>query len=203
MKPPHLSLLAAASGLFLFPFAASAAVISQGATVTLLAGADGKVGEEIGKIVDGNTTKYYAQTAVLPSIRLVPTIGGGTIVTELRIFTGNDMPDRDPTGFILWGSNDGTTYVQIAAQALALPTARNASGITIGEPPAGTLNYATATFTNTVAYTSYRFDVTSTGGGQTQFSELQLIGTVIPEPTSAILFAFAGIGMMAVRRRSS
>ena len=188
-----------------FAAQASAAVISQGAAVTLLAGPNGKPGEEITTIVDGNTSKYYGAGSVLPSIKLVPTLGS-TIITELRIFTGNDTPGRDPSSFILWGSNDGgATYVQITSQTITLPAARNVSGNPIPEPP-GSLNYGTATFSNTNAFTTYKFDVTSVndlsvGGAGTQFAELQLIGNVIPEPTSALLSVIGSFGLLAVRRR--
>jgi MYXO-CTERM domain-containing protein len=58
---------------------------------------------------------------------------------------------------------------------------------------------------NNVPYTSYRVLVSSQRGmaNSVQYSEFQLFGTLVPEPSSFVLGAFGAVGLAAlvIRRR--
>jgi len=213
--PSFAALLLLSAGM------ASAAVISTGATVVrLVGGTSSNPSETPEASVDGLMQKFYSPGS-LPTLQLTPTIGmggGGSIVTAVTIFTANDTPGRDPTAFVLSGSNDGgATWVEIVSTTISLPdnTPNSNGGGSFGRNNhAGTTslssatNSGTATFTNTTAYTSYKFQVTASrgttgsNGTEAQFAELQLIGTVIPEPSSILLTGLGGLGLLSIRRRT-
>jgi len=105
----------------------------------------------------------------------------------MSLTSANDAPDRDPSTFILSGSNDGgATFAEIAS----------------GDVPAFTHRFerVNVSFDNSVAYTTY--DVTfPTAGGSTccmQIAEIELLGTADgaggggDAPT--LLIDFAGTG---------
>jgi hypothetical protein len=85
---------------------------------------------------------------------IVTPAAGQTIVTSFQITTANDAEVRDPTSYILYGTNDPITsaehsdgsqenWVQIAQGDLTLPADRLTQGDVV-------------TITNTTAYRSYR-----------------------------------------------
>ena len=136
--------------------------------------------------IDGNlSTKYCiyntSQTAVNVGFYATPS-SGQSIVDSIQFATGDDSPGRDPLTITLEGSNSsgdltlGSAWTQIYSGATGLSTdpGRQAWG-------------AVETITNTNAYTSYRMLATSVrdpAGGSylTQYSEVRLGGSLVPEP---------------------
>jgi hypothetical protein len=141
--------------------------------------------------IDNNVdTKYLNFSGEGTGLRLATT-GIPSLVTAITLTHANDAPARDPGGFTLRGSNDGTTFTDIVTN---MPLV---SGMGLWE---GT----TVSFANTTAYRDYEFIVTSLRDTAVtdlfQFSEIQLHGSLVPEPGTAML-GLAGLAGMAFRRR--
>ena len=70
--------------------------------------------EEVDKAIDNNPqTKYLNFDKLNAGFTVTPSTGP-SVITGLRLTSANDAPDRDPTSFLLLGSNDGLTFVEIA-----------------------------------------------------------------------------------------
>ena len=85
---------------------------------------------------------------------IVTPAAGAKALTSFQITTADDEPGRDPTSYILYGTNDAITsaadsqgtaenWVQIAAGTLDLPLARNVAGDAVA-------------VANSTSYSSYR-----------------------------------------------
>jgi hypothetical protein len=91
----------------------------------------------------------------------------------LGLTSANDAPDRDPSSFVLSGSNDGgVTFTEIAS----------------GDIPAFGARFErrTVSFDNSTAYTTYQLIFPTTAGPSTccmQIAEIELLGTAA-EPKS-------------------
>ena len=93
---------------------------------------------------------------------------GGTVVTGLRLTSANDAPDRDPTSFILSGSNDGQNFTEIARGSIP----RFSNRFTTVE----------VNFPNTTSYREYRliFPMVQNAGAAVamQIAEVEFMGRV-------------------------
>lgn len=70
--------------------------------------------EEVDKAIDNNPqTKYLNFDKLNAGFTVTPSTGP-SVVTALRLTSANDAPERDPTRFVLLGSNDGLSFVEIA-----------------------------------------------------------------------------------------
>jgi len=102
---------------------------------------------------------------------------GSTILSGIRIFSGNDNPQNNPANFILEGSTDGTHFSLITSNLIAVPDARNAGFFPIDVT---SMAFAERDFNNTTAYTVYRFTVTMvenpTLADGLQVGEIQFLG---------------------------
>jgi hypothetical protein len=139
-------------------------------------------------LFDNTTTKFLnfgvdptSAPFVGPVSVVVTPAAGSSVVKAIRFYTANDAPERDPADFVLEGSNDGTTFTQIAAGALALPTTRNVAG----QNPLNGANQTVA-IANTTAYTTYRITFNNVRNNATansmQVGEVDLLGDVSTEP---------------------
>lgn len=163
-------------------------------------------GERPFEAIDGNKTsgsKYLNFGREGAGLIITPT-AGSTILTGIEITTANDVLERDPSAFKILGTNDlivslensdgmAENWTLITTGAMTLPDARNTDG--------GIYNFA-----NSSAFTSYKVIFTDNKGPDTsansiQFSEIQLHGTVVPEPASFGLAGLAGLGLLLRRRR--
>ena len=159
------------SGDYLSPWVpeASGAVDITSADDAVVPSSDNHpAGEHAGLAIDDNaSTKYlnFDGANDTPS-GLTITTGGG-VVTGLGLTSANDAPDRDPSTFILSGSNDGgATFAEIAA----------------GDVPAFSERFerVEVSFDNSVAYTTYQVTFPTTAGPSTccmQIAEIELLGT--------------------------
>ncbi len=153
--------------------------------------------------IDGLTTaasKYLNFGREGSGLIITPAMGS-TVAKGLQIWTANDVPDRDPGTYQIFGTNapiqsiedsEGTAeaWTLITSGALALPDTRNVGSGIIG-------------FTNNTAYTSYKIIITDNKGldanaNSIQFSEIQLY--TIPEPAALGLVGIAGAALLRRRR---
>lgn len=117
------------------------------------------------------------------------------ILTSFTLTSGNDTPGRDPLEWQMLGSNDGVTFTPIHTQSGSLWTARDQVIL---------WDSGSADFVVPDAFSTIRLNVTSTSlttGALFQLSEVELFGTVIPEPSSIAFFGLAGLGLILRRRR--
>ena len=161
--------------------------------------------EGVERAIDGMTQKYLNFLDLGSGFAVAPSLGP-TVVTGLRLFTANDAAERDPGSYLLEGSTSGFggTWTLISSGALALPEGRNPGG-NIPIDPATHYNQ-TVLFANSAWYTAYRITFPTlkdaTAANSMQIAEVQLLGTVIPEPSPLALLGLAGLAWLAPRRRA-
>ena len=110
---------------------------------------DSPSGEDIAKVVDGNTnTKYLT----FHNICWLQWKGNATFISnQYSITSANDAAERDPKNWTLYGSNDGTTWTNLNSQSNQAFTAR--------------FQKKTYTFTNSTPFLYYKLDITANNGG--------------------------------------
>ena len=163
MHPHHLSSRAA---LALALFCACGTALAQDVTnpgdaITPSSG-NHPAGEPPSAAIDNSgASKYLNFDRFNTGFTVIPT--GTGIVRTLGIVTANDAPERDPTTYILEGSNDGATFTIIAQGALNPPTQRFA--------------FDSISFFNDTAYAQYRvtFPTIRGNGNSMQVGEVQLL----------------------------
>jgi len=138
-------------------------------------------GEHAGLAIDNNAaTKYLNFDGANDNASGLTITTGGGVVTGLGLTSANDAPDRDPTSFVLSGSNDGgATFAEIAS----------------GDVPGflDRFERRTVSFDNDVAYTTYQLIFPTTAGPSTccmQIAEIELLGTAAeaaPTPTISVV----------------
>lgn len=158
-------------------------------------------------IIDGVGQKYLNFGELNTGVVVTPS--APSIVTSMTLWTANDAVERDPTSFELWGTNvdvsgDGplavSAFTAIGTGDLSLPETRNAGGDAVLDAA----NSQTVTFENTTTYTSYMIIFPTvkdeTAANSMQIAEIQLDGTVIPEPATTSLL-LCGLGAFVLRRK--
>jgi hypothetical protein len=96
---------------------------------------------------------------------VVVEFGNPAVITHFTMTSGNDTPDRDPTIFMIQGSNDGTNFSDIFAyNDVSFFDARNQVAlITLGEP--------------SEPYKFIRYFVVETPGTLHQLNEIEYFGS--------------------------
>ena len=85
-------------------------------------------------------------------------------VQRIQFVTANDASGRDPTGFKVWGSINGTDWVLVSQQAISLPAGRLAESTVYS-------------LSNVTAFSYYKIEFTGVrdGGDAFQIAEIRLI----------------------------
>lgn len=110
--------------------------------------------EDPTKLIDGNTATKYLNFGEVDSGFIVTPSGGSSQVRSFQLTSANDAPERDPSAWTLYGTNQpitslsnsyGTaeTWTQIESGTITMPDARTTLG------PVVTVN-------NASSYTSYK-----------------------------------------------
>lgn len=165
-------------------------VTAPGDLISVLAGTSTPGAESVNHVIDNAIQKYlnFDGDATAPFVgpvgfTLKPATGN-TVVNLLRVYTANDAEGRDPTDYVLEGSQDGSTFSPISSGTLALPAGRNTVA-TDGLNPV-TQNMQEVRFVNTTGYTFYRlsFNNVKDNANSTsmQIGEVELLGIVNPNP---------------------
>lgn len=133
--------------------------LTEGGTITV-SSSSSPVGEEKEKAFDNNeVTKWL----LINNTGWIQYQFAGTdahAVTSYKITSANDEPDRDPLGWTLSGSNDGTNWTTVDTRS--------------NQDFQNRYQTNTYTFSNTTAYKYYRFDFSNNSGSLLQVAEIRL-----------------------------
>jgi hypothetical protein len=168
-------------------------------------------GESPDHAIDGVGQKYLNFAELNTGFIVRPTLGsgiGGTIVKGMKLWTANDAESRDPASYQLYGTNTPVSgagpfplsnFTLISSGALALPSTRNDGGLS----PLSEANSQTLTLANSTPYSAYLLLFPSVknepADNSMQIAEVQLTGTLVPEPGSLM---FVGLGALGLLRRT-
>ncbi|WP_422104842.1 HYR domain-containing protein [Winogradskyella sp.] len=124
-------------------------------------------GEAVQNVIDQNSSTKFLDFDAFDGIGFeVDLLGVSKTAVAIEIVTANDAPERDPTDYEIFGSNDGVSYTSIATGSIPCISDRFFS--------------RTFSFTNTTGYTIYRVNFTGTCAASTinQIADVQLFETV-------------------------
>ncbi len=128
--------------------------------------------EGVGNAIDNNPATKYLNFDKLNVGLTVSASKGSGVVTGLRFTSANDSPERDPTSFVLYGSNNGRTF-DVVSQ---------------GGIPAfsGRFTPVQVSFANAAAYSRYRLLFptvrNAAAAAAMQIAEVEFLGKTGPEP---------------------
>jgi len=164
-------------------------------------------------LVDGVSQKFLSFAELNTGFIVTPgTLGVGntSIATSLQIWTANDADVRDPASYELYGTNATITgsgpfaltlFTLISSGPLSLPLTRNGTG-TAALVDA---NSQTVAFANSQSYKSYLVLFPTVrnepSANSMQVGEVEISGTIVPEPGVFALAGVASIGLLSRRRR--
>jgi hypothetical protein len=163
----------------------------------------------------GSGEKYLNRGGQDTGMIITPTTGP-SIVTSLTLWNANDVDGRRPTSFSLLGTNatilDGgegfshslSLFTPIASGPTGLPVGTNNPRRPVVGPPYTEGLRSTVSFANDTAYTSYLlyFPTLANQFSWMQISEVALDGTVVPEPSTALLGFLGSVFLMRRRRQA-
>jgi hypothetical protein len=152
-----------------------------------------------------NTVNKYLNFQDYGSGFIVTPSRGPSVVRAIRLYTANDAPERDPASFLLEGSTAGANgpFTVIYGSNVTLPGNRNNQAAGTAIDP-NTQYFVDVAFNNTTAYTAYRVTFPTLRDGVTanamQIGEVELLGTVVPEPATLGLLSLGALGLLRRRR---
>jgi hypothetical protein len=165
--------------------------------------------EGVTNAIDNTTNKYLNFIDFGSGFVVVPTgrTSNGTlptIVEAIRLYAANDAPARDPASFLLEGAATANgPFTFIAANNVSLG-ARNATGQPVTTENINNLNFVTISFPNNTPYFAYRVTFPTLANAASdsgmQIAEVELLGTVVPEPATLGLIGLGALGLLRRRR---
>lgn len=122
--------------------------------------------EGVGNAIDNNTATKYLNFDKLNAGLTVSPVKGSSVITGLRLTSANDAPERDPTSYVLFGSNDGKEFFEISRGTIP-----NFSGRFVS---------VEVSFTNTIAWLQYRLlfptVINAASAVAMQIAEIEFLG---------------------------
>jgi hypothetical protein len=152
--------------------------------------------------IDGTTDWKYLNFGEINSGFIVTPSLGPSVLDSFQITTANDAEERDPTIWMLYGTNDpitsannsdaaGENWKLICGGSVDLPSERNTLG-----PMVAVCNQAEA-------YSSYMMLFTGVknvdAANSMQIGEIQFYG--VPEPATIALLGLGGLALLGIRKR--
>ncbi|WP_298897334.1 HYR domain-containing protein [uncultured Psychroserpens sp.] len=128
-------------------------------------------GEAVQNVIDQNSNTKFLDFNAFDGIGFdIDLLGDSKIAVAIEFVTANDAPERDPTDYEVFGSNDGTSYTSIATGNIPCISDR--------------FFPRTFSFTNTTGYTYYRVNFTGTCAASSinQIADVQLYETIGTAP---------------------
>lgn len=152
--------------------------------------------------IDGTLDKYLNFGETNSGFIVSRADGLATILESFAITTANDAPARDPSAWVLYGTNDPVTsgdnspgddenWTLIDSGSLSLPDERDTLGAEI-------------LVSNSTAYGAYRMVFTDVKNAAVansmQIAEITMNGTIVPEPSSLAVCGMV-LALLVHRRR--
>ena len=132
------------------------------------------------RILDGNPNTKYLNFGKENSGFIVTPAAGKSVVDSFMFTTANDFPERDPSGYEIYGTNDPIASTDNSAGDLENWTLLDSGNLLL--PLDRLTDGDLVTFTNTDEFSSYRVVITSLRDGpnsnSTQYADFQLFGTI-------------------------
>ncbi|RYD33931.1 MAG: hypothetical protein EOP86_12195 [Verrucomicrobiaceae bacterium] len=134
--------------------------------------------EEVANVIDGSTSTKFLDFGKRNTGFIVTPAAGAKPITEIRISTANDAPDRDPTAYVLHGTND-----PVLSPAHSEGSNENWTLVSKGalELPDDRFTESVVPISNPAAFTSWRLIFPSvknvTAANSMQVSEVQFFTT--------------------------
>jgi len=166
--------------------------------------------ELIEKAIDNTTDKFLSFNDYGAGFIVTPR-AGLTNVRGIRLYSANDASERDPASFLLEGAaSPNGPFTVIYGSDVTMSGGRNPIPPYTDSPRvqiptnADTQSSVTVTFPNDVNYASYRVTFPTLRDGlranSMQIGEVELLGTIIPEPASLGLLGLGALGLLRRRR---
>ncbi|WP_299888880.1 HYR domain-containing protein [uncultured Lacinutrix sp.] len=164
--------------LFLLSFVSFSPIFGQAIfdssihTATNFGSVNSPGAEGVQNVIDQNSSTKFLDFNAFDGIGFeVDLLGVSHTAIAMEIVTANDAPERDPTSYEVFGSNDGMTYTSITTGSIPCISTRFFS--------------RTFSFLNTNTYTYYRLNFTGTCGASSinQIADVQLYSAIGDIPT--------------------
>ncbi|MFT6197206.1 MAG: hypothetical protein ACJAXY_001537 [Nonlabens sp.] len=141
-------------------------------TATNFGSINSPFGEGVQNIIDQNSSTKFLDFNGFDGIGFdVDLLGVSQTARSIAFVSANDAPERDPNTYQILGSNDGANFTSIATGNIPCISTR--------------LFSRTFSFTNTIAYSYYRVNLTGTCASSAinQVADVQLFGSIGNTPT--------------------
>jgi len=138
-------------------------------------------GEPPPAAIDDNTgTKYLNFDKLNTGFTVTPQVGA-SVLSGLSLTSANDAPERDPATYLLEGSNDGSTFAEIASGAVPAFSAR--------------FQKQYVTFANSASYNVYRLTfptvANEAAANSMQIAEVEFLGEAAAISSGSFIATFS------------
>ena len=161
-------------------------------------------GEPPSNVLDFDSSTKYLNFGEENSGFIVTSGGGGpSLVRSIAFKTANDAPERDPTSYELYGTNDPITSEENSQGDMESWTLISSGSLA---PRLNRFDSFFAQFDNAVEYESYRLLFPTIRDADTansmQIADVQFWSTQVPEPSSAaVMIGLVSVGLVGIHRR--